>query len=81
MKTKTQNKIGFGLHLVDVTTSLTTGGLNVSEIEAKIDEKMGDMTVFDHFMDYNTVLFAGEDLPKCRFFFENNSSADYFPSF
>lgn len=46
---------GFGLHLVDVPAHLTTGGLTNAEVEAKFTEKLGDMTKFDAFMDYNAV--------------------------
>jgi len=55
---------GFGLHLVNVTTSLTTGGIAVSELEAHFEERLNNMSAFDAFMDYNVVLFAGEDMPS-----------------
>lgn len=58
-----QSYEGFGMHLVNVTTSLTTGGIPVSELEAHFDTRLGNMSSFDDFMDYNVVLFAGEDMP------------------
>ena len=59
-----QSYEGFGLHLVDVTTSLTTGGINVSSLEAHYTARLGNVSSFDAFMDFNVVLFAGEDLPS-----------------
>merc|ERR1711939_1251772 len=47
----------------NVTSSLTTGGISVSELEGHFDERLGNMSAFDAFMDYNVVLFAGEDMP------------------
>jgi len=47
---------GFGLHLVSVPGHKTTGGLTVEEVESKFNEKLGDMSKFDSFMDYNAVL-------------------------
>jgi len=47
---------GFGLHLVNVSNHLTTGGLSTAEVEAYFTEKLGDMTVYDSFMDYNVIL-------------------------
>jgi hypothetical protein len=46
---------GFGLHLVDVPKHLTTGGLTTEQVEAQFASKLGDMTKFDSFMDYNAV--------------------------
>ena len=46
---------GFGLHLVDVPAHLTTGGLTTEEVEAHFKSKLGDMSKFDSFMDYNAV--------------------------
>lgn len=56
---------GFGLHLVDVPEHLTTGGLSTEEVEAKFTAKLGDMTKFDSFMDYNAV-FATTGLQKYK---------------
>jgi len=47
---------GFGLHLVDVPAHLTTGGFTTEEVEAEFTSKMGNMTKFDSFMDFNAVL-------------------------
>jgi len=47
---------GFGLHLVAVPGHKTTGGMTVDEVEAKFNEKFGDMSKFDSFMDYNAPL-------------------------
>ena len=55
---------GFGLHLVNVQSSKTTGGIDVATLEAHFTKRLGDMSHFDAFMDYNVVLFAGEDLPS-----------------
>lgn len=47
---------GFGLHLVSVPGHKTTGGMTVEAVEAEFTEKLGDMSKFDSFMDYNVVL-------------------------
>lgn len=52
---------GFGLHLVNVSAHLTTGGFSTSEVEAQFTAKLGDMTKFDSFMDFN-VAFATSNL-------------------
>lgn len=52
---------GFGLHLVNVSAHLTTGGLSTAEVEAHFISKLGDMTKFDSFMDFN-VVFATSNL-------------------
>lgn len=49
---------GFGLHFAAVTAHETTGGLMVEEVEAAFIDKMGSMTVFDAFMDFNVGLFT-----------------------
>ena len=49
---------GFGLHLVDVFSSATTGGLTVYDLEQKFAERLGDLSAFDAFMDYNAALFT-----------------------
>jgi hypothetical protein len=49
---------GFGLHLAAVTAHRTAGGLMVEEVEAAFIDKMGSMTVFDAFMDFNVGLFT-----------------------
>lgn len=62
---------GFGLHLVDVPAHLTTGGLTTEEVEAHFATKLGDMTKFDSFMDYNAV-FATSGLQA----YKNKFKAD-----
>merc|ERR1712137_890217 len=47
---------GFGLHLVSVPGHKTSGGLTIEEVEANFKAKLGEMTTFDSFMDYNVVL-------------------------
>jgi hypothetical protein len=47
---------GFGLHLVSVPGHKTTGGLTVEVVESHFTEKLGDMSKYDSFMDYNVVL-------------------------
>ena len=54
---------GFGLHLVNVVSSSTDGGIDVSTLEEHVAARMGDMSAYDQFMDFNVVLYAGEDLP------------------
>jgi hypothetical protein len=49
---------GFGLHFAGITAHKTTGGLAVKEVEAFFVEKMGNMTEFDAFMDFNVGLFT-----------------------
>ena len=49
---------GFGLHLVNVTNSKTTGGIDVAELEAKISANLGDMSAYNPFMDYSVQLFT-----------------------
>ncbi|KAH8069610.1 hypothetical protein JL720_11908 [Aureococcus anophagefferens] len=56
---------GFGLHLVDVWSSETAGGLNVSEVEAVFAAKVANFSsgAYDAFFDFNVVLAA--DLDAC----------------
>merc|ERR1711959_646273 len=60
---------GFGLHLVSVPGHKTTGGLSVEEVEAHFNEKLGDMSKFDSFMDFN-VVFATSSLQAYKSAFE-----------
>merc|ERR1712203_206179 len=46
------------MHLPDIPGHSTEGGKTVEEIEQIFDEKVGDMTSFDWFMDYNIGLFT-----------------------
>ncbi|KAH8043381.1 hypothetical protein JL721_13153 [Aureococcus anophagefferens] len=43
---------GFGLHLVNTSFKLTTGGLSVAAVEAVFEERLNDMAHFDAYMDY-----------------------------
>lgn len=52
---------GFGMHLVNVSAHSTTGGLSTQEVEAHFVSKLGDMSSFDSFMDFN-VAFATSNL-------------------
>jgi hypothetical protein len=49
---------GFGVHMVNLTNHKWTGGMSTEEVEGYFKEKMGDMTKFDSFMDYNTMWFT-----------------------
>lgn len=49
---------GFGLHLVNVSQSRTTGGLSTAEVEAQFSSKLGDMSAFDSFMDFNAMFYT-----------------------
>jgi len=60
---------GFGLHLVSVPGHKTTGGLSVEEVENHFSEKLGDMSKFDSFMDFN-VVFATSALQSYKTAFE-----------
>jgi len=62
---------GFGLHLVDVVASKTTGGLSVSDLEAKYTLRLGDFSKFDAFMDYSVQLYTA-NLPAYATTFSND---------
>jgi len=49
---------GYGLHLVDVMASATTGGIDVADLEGHFTTRLGDMSSFDAFLDYSTQLFT-----------------------
>lgn len=49
---------GFGMHLVNVSNSRTTGGMSVAEVEEEFTSKLGDMSRFDSFMDYNAMFYT-----------------------
>jgi hypothetical protein len=59
------------LHLVSVPGHKTTGGLTVEEVESHFNEKLGDMSKFDSFMDYNAVL-AAESLQSLKSAFDSD---------
>lgn len=53
---------GFGLHLVNVSNHLTTGGLSTAEVEAYFNSKLKDIaTRYDSFLDYNIALSTTAD--------------------
>jgi len=50
---------GFGIHTVNVSNHLTTGGLSVAEVEAHFTDKFTDMaTRFDSFLDFNAFFYT-----------------------
>merc|ERR1712023_185656 len=49
---------GFGLHCVNVSNHLTTGGLSTAEVEAHFNVKLSDMSKFDSFMDYSVTFYT-----------------------
>jgi len=62
---------GFGLHLVSVPGHKTTGGLSIEEVEGHFAEKLGDMSNFDSFMDFN-VVFATSALSSYKAAFDRD---------
>jgi len=54
---------GFGIHLPDVQTAETTGGLSVDELEEKFKSRLGDHSSFDAFMDYSVTFFTNDLQP------------------
>lgn len=62
---------GFGLHLVNVPEHLTTGGLTTEEVESHFTTKLGDMTKYDSFMDFNAV-FATTGLQEYKNTFKSD---------
>merc|ERR1719253_722025 len=50
--------MGFGLHLVNVSKSQTTGGQSVAQVEAIFDQKLDRMKAFDSFMDFNAMFYT-----------------------
>jgi len=49
---------GFGLHCVNVSNHLTTGGLSTAEVEDHFTTKLGNMTEFDSFMDFSVTFYT-----------------------
>lgn len=49
---------GFGIHITDVSTSKTTGGITVAELSSHFSERFGDYSKFDQFMDYGVTFFT-----------------------
>jgi hypothetical protein len=62
---------GFGLHLVSVPGHKTTGGNTVESVESKFTDKLGDMSAFDSFMDFN-VVFATSSLSSYKSKFDSD---------
>jgi hypothetical protein len=62
---------GFGLHLVSVPGHKTSGGLTVEEVESHFAEKLGSMSTFDSFMDFN-VVFATSSLQSYKSAFDRD---------
>ena len=46
------------MHLVNVSNHVTTGGLTVSAVETQFTKKLGDMSSFDAFMDFNAQYYT-----------------------
>ena len=44
---------GFGIHMVNSSGRITEGGMTVEAMEQVFHDKLGNMTEFDSFMDYN----------------------------
>ena len=50
--------MGFGMHLVNVAKSKTTGGQSVAQVEAHFATKLNGMKAFDSFMDFNAMFYT-----------------------
>merc|ERR1711862_320313 len=57
--------------LVSVPGHKTTGGMGVEEVESHFSEKLGDMSKFDSFMDFN-VVFATSSLQGYKSAFDRD---------
>lgn len=51
---------GFGMHMVNLTKRVTTGGPALETIEAAFATRLGDMTKFDAFMDHHVGLYTDD---------------------
>merc|ERR1711998_623128 len=60
-----------GLHLVSVPGHKTTGGDTVESVGSKFADKLGDMSAFDSFMDFN-VVFATSSLQSYKSAFDRD---------
>lgn len=49
---------GFGIHLPNVVSAKTTGGLSVDKLTEKYVARLGDLSVFDAFMDYSVTFYT-----------------------
>ncbi|KAK7241875.1 hypothetical protein SO694_00019345 [Aureococcus anophagefferens] len=73
---------GFGLHLVNTSFKLTTGGLSVAAVEAVFEERLNDMAHFDAYMDYSVAFYAPPTGPRALDAFVEAFDADnvsYYP--
>lgn len=68
--------MGFGLHCVNVSNHLTTGGLSTEEVEDHFNNKLGDMTAYDSFMDFSVSLYT-TDLAKYAAAFDKDQVPYY----
>ena len=50
---------GFGLHLVNVQSSKTTGGIGVSTLEEHFAKRLGDLSSFDAVSTRSNLLVTG----------------------
>jgi len=66
---------GFGLHLVNCSMNPQPGGMSTAAIEAEFTSKLGDMSSYDAFMDYNVALYTS-DLDSYIAAFDNDG-VDY----
>jgi len=69
---------GFGMHLVNVSAHVQTGGKTTAEVEAIFATKLGDMSAFDSFMDYNIAHYT-KDLSGYTKAFDADK-VHYFPA-
>ncbi|KAH8091296.1 hypothetical protein JL720_6191 [Aureococcus anophagefferens] len=67
---------GFGLHLVNTSFKLTTGGLSVAAVEAVFEERLNDMDHFDAYMDYSVAFYAPPTGPRALDAFVEAFDAD-----
>jgi len=67
---------GFGLHCVNVSAHVTTGGLSTAEVETHFNSKLGDMTQYDAFMDFS-VAFYTPDVEQYAKAFDKDSVPYY----
>jgi len=73
---------GFGLHLVNTSFKLTSGGLSVAAVEAVFEERLNDMAHFDAYMDYSVAFYAPPTGPRALDAFVDAFDADnvsYYP--
>jgi hypothetical protein len=59
---------GFGIHITDVTSAKTTGGITVTKLESDFKARLGDHSTFDQFMDYSDTFFTYDLQPYVEAF-------------